>query len=520
MKITTKKQLTVLLAALTMAAPQIGANFPTLQNTPLGAQTAEAQNYRRGSDYRDTDLNRMGWITLSGKVTSNPRDDYFEMRADNGQDFRVVTRANVSLRNIKRDDRIEVYGKRDGAILIAYSVKESGNSNSGNANDKYDSKYIRGTVTSNYQGDRFLIRINNKTYTVIAPNGEATSARAGREVEADGEWKNNVFHADRVRVLKESSNDNWNNNERSLQGTVTSDNDNRRFGLRLNDGRTVNIISDERTPVRLSRGDMVAVEGKWSNSGRWNNNNVFNASSVRIIRNNNSNNSERFLKGTVTSDNDNRRFSLRLDDGRTVNVVSDERTPVRLSRGDTVAVQGKWSNSGRWDNNNVFNASDVRVIRNNNSNNNERNLQGMVLNDNDMRRFTIRTKDNRDIMVVSNERNPRRLSRGDYVFVEGRWDWNQIGNTRDNVFRATSVRIIRSGGEYNNNNNNNAGDRVDFRGTIMRSSQNRSDWDYVVRSSGRDYLVRSKEKFRIGDNVRVRGVLQGGRITATDVDRI
>jgi hypothetical protein len=59
MKTKNKKQLTLLMAALTMAAPQIGALMPSLQNTPLGVQTAEAQNYRRGTDYRDSDLNRL-----------------------------------------------------------------------------------------------------------------------------------------------------------------------------------------------------------------------------------------------------------------------------------------------------------------------------------------------------------------------------------------------------------------------------------------------------------------------------
>jgi uncharacterized protein YdeI (BOF family) len=439
MKTTNKKQLTLLLAALTMAAPQIGALSPSLQNTPLGAATAEAQTYRRGQDYRDSDLNRMAWITQRGKVTSNPRDDYLEMRTDDGQNLRVVTRANVSLKKIKRNDRVEVYGKRDGGILIAYSVKEiSGSSNNSN------SKTVRGTVASDLRGDRFSIRIYNKDYIVVARNGEPNSVRKGREVEVTGRWEGQVFYADRVRVLNnnDNTNNNTNSNERFLYGIVTSDNDNRRFSLRLNDGRTVNVISDERTPARLSRGDTVAVEGKWSSSGRWNNDNVFRASRLRVVRNND------------------------------------------------------------YSNNN-----------NNSSNRNERTLQGIVQSDNDMRRFTIRTNDRRDVTVVSDERNPRRLSRGDTVVVEGRWDWNQIGNKRDNVFRATSVRIIR------NNTSSQNGTKVDFRGTIMRASQNRRNWEYVVRNDGRDYLVTSKEKFRINDRVRVRGVLHNGRITATDIDR-
>jgi translation initiation factor IF-1 len=282
------------------------------------------------------------------------------MRADNGQTFRIVTRNNVSLRNIKRNDRIEVYGKRDGQILIAYSVKE---------------------------------------------------------------------------ISGSSNNRNWNNNERTLQGVVTS-------------------LSDSN------------------------------------------------------------RFSLRLNDGRNVNVVSDERIPTRFSRGDTLVVTGRWNNSGRWNNNSLFRADSVRVVGNNNSNNNERTLQGTVLSDNDIRRFTMRTNDRREVTVVNSERTPRRRSRGDIVVVEGRWDWNQLGTRHDNVFRATSVRIIRD-----NTINNNNGTKVDFRGTIMRASQNRNNWEYVVRTNGRDYPVTSRERFRINDRVRVRGVLVNGRIVASDIDR-
>jgi translation initiation factor IF-1 len=360
MKTKNKKQLTLLLAALTLAAPQIGALSPSLQNTPLGLATTEAQTYRRGRDYRDSDLNRLAWITQRGVVTSNPTEDYLEMRAENGQTFRIVTRNNVSLRNIKRNDYIQVYGKRDGQILIAYNVKEIGGS---------------------------------------------------------------------------SNNRNWNNNERTLQGVVTS----------------------------LSESN---------------------------------------------------RFSLRLNDGRNVNVISDDRTPTFFSRGDTLVVTGRWNNSGRWNENSLFRADNVRVVGNSNSNNNERTLQGTVLSDNDIRRFTMRTNDRREVTVVSNERTSRRLSRGDVVVVEGRWDWNQLGTRHDNVFRATSVRIIRD-----NAGNNNNGTKVDFRGTIMRATQNRNNWEYVVRTNGRDYLVTSRERFRINDRVRVRGVLVNGRIVASDIDR-
>ena len=435
MKITTKKQLTVLLAALTMAAPQIGANFTNLQNTPLGVQTAEAQNngrgsYKRGRDYRDDDLNRLSWTTQRGVVTSTPGEDYLEMRTDDGQNFRVVTRNNVSLNNIVRNDRIEVYGKRDGGILIGYKVSELRGSSNNNSRET-----IRGTAASDFKGNYFLIRINNNTYNVIVRDGEPNNFRSGRAVEATGYWKDGAFHADSVRMNGNNNDNNW--NERKLQGTVLSDNGNRRFSMRLDNGRNVDVIYDERNPRRLSRGDKVEVEGRWD-------------------RNSQSN-----------------------------------------SRDD------------------VFRANSVRIL-NNDSNTNERTLRGVIVTDNDNRRFVLRTYDRRDITVVSDERNPRRLSRGDTVEVEGRWDRNERGNARDNVFRANSVRIVSNTG---NNNGNNNDTRVDFRGEITRASQVGGSWDYIVRSQGRDYPVRFNEKFRIGDRVRVVGVLRNGRVTASDIDR-
>lgn len=349
MKTKTKKQLTVLLTALAFAAPQFGAHVPALQNTPLSATAAQAQNYRRGRDYRDNDLNRLSWITRRGTVTNNPSSDYLDLRADDGQHFRVVTRGNVSLRGINRNDRIEVYGKRDGGIIIAYKVTELRGSTS---NEQRVT--LRGTIAGDLTRDRFLMHYNNNYYNVVLLGNIPNNIRKGRDVEVTGYWKGGAIYADRVQVGGDSG-----------------------------------------------------------NTGNWN---------------------ERTLRGTVLSDYTNRRFSIRSNDGRNITIVSDERTPARLSRGDTVEVSG-------------------------------------------------------------------------------RWDRNQRGNNRDNVFRADTVRIL------NNTNWNNNSTRVDFQGVIIRATQNNKNWDYVVRSNGRDYLVRFNEKFRLNDRVRVRGVLRNGRVIASDIDR-
>lgn len=282
MQTKTKKQLTLLLAALTLAAPQFGALSPSLQNTPLGVQTAQAQN-RRGRD----------------------------------------------------------------------------------SSNKYKRETVRGTVAGDLRGDRFLIRINDKYYTVVARNGESDNIRKGREVEATGYWKDGAFYADSVQVIRNNNNGNNNWNERRLQGQVVRNKENRRYSLRVDDGRTIDFESNDDNSGRVSVGDTVIIEGRWDRNDRDN----------------------------------------RHDD--------------------------------------VFKADKVRVVSNS-GDRNERTIRGVVLSDNDNRRFTIRTSDRRDITVVNDERNPRRLSRGDTVEVEGRWDRNQRGNSRDDVFRASSVRILRN----------------------------------------------------------------------------
>jgi len=287
MRMTTKKAATML-AAIAIAPSVLGLLPTSTQSTPLGISSAQAQprwgtpdwernrESRRARDYRDSDLARLSWATVEGTVNSNPANDYFEFRASNGQQYRVLARSNVSLRGINRNDRVRVYGKRDGNILIAYSVTELGGSNNSGVIN------LRARVVDNVSGNRFTIRHNNAIRTVVAERGEPNGLRAGREVDMTGRWRNNVFYASSVRLRD----DNWgggggwqDGQTRSIRGIALSGLNNRRFTFRINNGQTINISTRGSQNFSFSRGDELELIGRWDRSS-----NQFEVSSGRVIR--------------------------------------------------------------------------------------------------------------------------------------------------------------------------------------------------------------------------------------------
>lgn len=278
----TKKQAALLLAGLTLAAPQVEFLPDALEK--IAVSEAQAQVRYRGRDYRDSDLNRLSWTTQEGKITSNPTDDYFDFRADNNVTYRVMAVGNVSLRSFNRDDRIRVYGRLDGRNIIASNVTriDGGWNNPSTGNRQT----LQATVVSNIVGNRFTIRYNNQNRIVVSQGREPQGLRNGQQVELTGYWRGNIFHADQIRVLG-NNNDIWGNrNVQTLQGTVVEDNDRRRFRLRLRDGQTINVVSADRVGARLTRGNYVEVRGRWANQGLGRNNTDFRADSVRILNNN------------------------------------------------------------------------------------------------------------------------------------------------------------------------------------------------------------------------------------------
>ncbi len=289
MRMTTKKAAT-LLAAIAIAPSVMGLLPTSTQSTPLGISSAQAQprwgtpeweknrESRRGRDYRDSDLARLSWATVNGVVTNNPNNDFFEFRSDSGDRYRVLARSNVSLRGIKRNDRVRVYGKRDGNILIAYSVTDLGGSNnSGVVN-------LRARVVSNIAGNRFTIRYNNSNRIVVAERGEPNGLRAGSEVDMTGRWRNNVFHATSVRLRDGNwgGGGGWQDGQtRRIRGRAMSDLNNSRFSMRLDNNVNVIVTTSGSSIRNISRGDYIEVQGRYDR-----NNNVFRGDSATQLRDN------------------------------------------------------------------------------------------------------------------------------------------------------------------------------------------------------------------------------------------
>lgn len=283
-RMTTKKA-AAMLAAIAIAPTVMGLLPIATQNSPVGINIAQAQprfgtpewdknrESRRARDYRDNDLSRLSWATIRGTVTSNPSNDLFEFRAENGSNFRVLARSNVSLRDIRRNDRVQVYGKRDGNILIAYSVTKQDN-DSGNVEN------VRARVVDNLSGNRFTIRHNNSNRTVVAERGKPNGLRAGREVELTGRWRNNIFYASNVRLRDDNWGGNWQDGQtRTIRGVATSSLSNRRFTLRMSNNQTINVSTRGSNVFSFSRGDELELTGRWDSR-----NNIFELSNGRVIR--------------------------------------------------------------------------------------------------------------------------------------------------------------------------------------------------------------------------------------------
>lgn len=213
---------------------------------------------------------------------------------------------------------------------------------------------------------------------------------------------------------------------------------------------------------------------------------------------------DRTLDGVVTRDYAGHTFEMRTDAGRSVTVRVDGTEPGRLSRGDTVRVQGETRRG-------IFVATSVTMVNNRGGNNaNDRTLNGVVTRDYAGRTFEMRTDAGRSVTVRVDGTEPGRLSRGDTVRVEGK--------DRNGVFVATRVRVVNNRG---GDNDYAEGRSVSFDARIIALDSKR-DYITVRGDNGHTYSVyyRNSDDYRVGQNVRVVGVVRNGRIAATSLRRV
>ena len=244
-------------------------------------------------------------------------------------------------------------------------------------------------------------------------------------------------------------------------------------------------------------------------------------------------NSTRSLEGVVVNDLRGRDFVLRLQNGRSVRVQLNEREPKRLIQGNRVQVQGYFEQTNRdnrsntrYNENQVFRATNVRILRNKNGNssnyNGRRTLNGIVTNVRSDQSFTFSAM-NRSFDVSSTSRLPRGFSRGDIVSV--------FGDVRENAIFNARVTRVRNGNNTNGNygygnsngggyNNSNSNKNVNFPATVLDSNE-RNGTLRVRGEDGREYTVRTKEadNWSRGDRVRIQGRTQNGIVIAEDIDK-
>ena len=228
-------------------------------------------------------------------------------------------------------------------------------------------------------------------------------------------------------------------------------------------------------------------------------------------RNGNDDRNARTLEGVVTRDYAGRTFEMRTDNGRSVTVRVSGAEPNRLSRGDRVRVSGE-------NNNGIFVADNVRIVDNrggNGNNNDDRhiNSEGIVASVDSATRLHVRATNGRTYTVDSRS-TLRNIDRGDRVRVEGDLSNDRVTNASVTLVRNNNA----SGDDYGNGTD---GRDVRFNARII-ALDTRRDYITVRGDNGHTYSVyfRNSDDYRVGQNVRVVGVVRNGRVAATSLRRI
>lgn len=391
-----------------------------------------------------------------------------------------------------------------------------------NRNNTAQASTLSGVVTSN-SGSGFIMRTSDGRTLRVQTNYEPANLTVGDRVTVNGRFSGGTYIADSVRIVRDRNRDDWNDrdddwNDRdddwsggrfegrrvTASGVVTRDLPRENaFEMRTDRGITVRVRTRANEPRRLSAGDRVQVNGVVEN-GR------LRADTVRLLENRTpSNINERLLSGVVSRDMRGDVFELRTDDGRTIIVRAREDEPVRLTRGDRVSVQGRYSaNRGE------FMAERIRITQNN-----DREVEGSrvsfpatVISVDSATRLQVRGDNGRTYTIDTRSAVSSNVDPGDRVRV--------VGVVRSGVVRAERVDLTDRGGRGNTGQR-----RIDFSGTVVDGG---SLWGGNVLNvrgdNGRTYSVsvprNSQSNFRRGDRVRVVGMqLENNRIQATSVIR-
>jgi len=312
---------------------------------------APAYGARRNNNARDVvNSNRVRGIVSR---VYNSRE--FDVRAD-GRTVRVKSDAYA---NLRPGDYVVVRGELRGDTFYAESVNRQDDNVRGNQGRETTVNF-RGEVVEVEGPQSLRVRADNgRLYSVRTDGYLNTRISRGDLVQVRGRFDGSFVRADNddVDLLRNDNTYNGNGgiNGRLITGVVDAVRSNRSFDLRVN-GQILRVQSD--SYLNLRRGDLVDVRG------------VVRGGTLiaeQVIRRddnlygNTGRNNRVNFRGEVIEVESRRSFRVRADNGRTYTVRSIGDLNTRISRGDTVQVQGTFDGSFvRADN------DDVDLLRNDN----------------------------------------------------------------------------------------------------------------------------------------------------------
>lgn len=232
-----------------------------------------------------------------------------------------------------------------------------------------------------------------------------------------------------------------------------------------------------------------AQPGQWQNRGRHNDR-------------------DQIFTGVVTRDLGGDHFQIRTSWNQVLNVdlVGPTREPRRLSVGDRVEVRGDR-------NGNKIRANGVRILENRGpgypgTGYPNRTLVGRVTRDLRGNAFSLLADNGRRYDVVLRNNEPRRLSAGDRVQVQGEMERE--------IFYAQTIRVLNDRDNYGDHGNHQT---ANFTGRV---TDVRSRTVITVRAdNGRAYEVHSREilprRLDDGSRVRIIGQIRGNVVWVNQV---
>lgn len=230
------------------------------------------------------------------------------------------------------------------------------------------------------------------------------------------------------------------------------------------------------------------------------------------------------VRGIVSRVYSNREFDVQAQ-GRIVRVKSDAYQNLR--NGDYVVARGDLRG-------NTFYAEFVNRqddnVRGNQGRETRVDFRGEVVEVESPQSFRVRATDGHVYAVRTIGTLGRRVSRGDVVRVQGRFDGSFVRANNENVNLLRNDNVYNGNygngnygnGNYGNGNYGNGNQRVNFRAKVTRILR---QGELEVRGdNGQTYIVREPSALvgytRVGDHVQVQGVARVGFISATNIDRV